>query len=49
MSKPLPTVNSKWVKNVYQEDVMDITEDSPTRYILEVDLAMNFSNVKSVK
>ena len=37
MSQSLPTGISKWVKNVDEFDIMNITKDSPTRYILGED------------
>ena len=43
MSQSLPTGNFKWVNNVDEFGFMNITEDSPTGYILEVDLGMEFS------
>ena len=46
MSQSLRTGNSKWIKNVDEFDIMNITEDSPTRYILGEDLGMEFSYTK---
>ena len=46
MSQSLPTGNFKWVNNVAKFDFMNITEDSPAGYILEVDLGMEFSCTK---
>ena len=46
MSQSLPTGNFKWVNNVGKFDFMSITENSPTGYILEVDLGVEFSCTK---
>ena len=38
MSEYLPYSEFKWLKNVYELDVMSINEKSDVGYILEVDL-----------
>ena len=45
MNQPLPTGNSKWVHNVDAFDVRSIVADSPTGYILDVDLGMYFHHI----
>jgi len=38
MCQPLPFANFRWVDDVSNFNVMDVALDSPTGYILEIDL-----------